>query len=46
MKTQKVSIFEYEDMEAGTQHYSAPGADMDRRVVIDIFFVATDERFT
>ena len=45
MKTQKVGIFEDEDMEAGTQYYSAPGADMDRRVVADIFFVATDEWF-
>jgi hypothetical protein len=26
-------------MEASTQYCSAPGADMDRRVVIDIFFV-------
>jgi len=45
MKTLKVSIFEHEDLEASTQYCSAAGADMDRRVVIDIFFVATDERF-
>ena len=32
-------------MEASTQYCSAPGADMDRRVVIDIFFVATDVWF-
>jgi hypothetical protein len=43
--TLKVSIFEHEDMEAGTQYCSAPGADLDRRVVIDIFFIATDGRF-
>ena len=42
---QKVSIFEDEDMEAGTQYYSTTGVDMDSRVVIDIFFVATDGRF-
>ena len=41
----KVSIFEHEDMEAGTQYCSAPGADMDRRIVVDIFFVATDVWF-
>ena len=29
-------------MEESTQYCSAPGADMDRRAVIDIFFVATD----
>src|SRR5436853_6149935 len=40
MKTYKVSIFEHVDLEAGAYYYSAPGADMDRRVVIDIFFVA------
>ncbi len=45
MKTQKVSIFEYEDMEAGTQYYSAPGVDMDSRVVADIFLTAADEWF-
>jgi hypothetical protein len=32
-------------MEAGTQYCSAPGADMDRRIVIDIFFVSTDAWF-
>jgi hypothetical protein len=32
-------------MEASTQYCSAPGADMDRRVVIDIFFVGTDVWF-
>jgi hypothetical protein len=31
-------------MEAGTQYFSAPGADMDRCVVIDLFFVSADER--
>jgi hypothetical protein len=31
-------------MEAGTQYFSAPVADMDCRVVIDIFFVPTDVR--
>jgi len=31
-------------MEEGARHFSAPGADMDRRVVIDIFFVAANER--
>ena len=45
MKTQKVGIFEHEDLEAGTQYYSAPGADMVRRVVIDIFFTAADGWF-
>ena len=40
--TQKVSIFEHEDLEAGTQYYSAPGADMVRRVVIDFFFTSAD----
>jgi hypothetical protein len=45
MKTQKVSIFEYEDMEAGTQYYSAAGADMDGRTVIGILFDLTDGRF-
>ena len=44
MKTEKVAIFEHEDMESGTQYNSAPGADMDCRVIIDIFFVATDGR--
>ena len=29
-------------MEAGNQYCAAPGADMDRRVVIDIFFTAPD----
>ena len=33
-------------MEAGTQYCSAPGADMDRRVVAAIFFSAADGRFT
>jgi len=46
MKTQKVSIFEDEDMEAGTQYCSASDADMDRCVVIAIFFGATDGRFS
>ena len=32
-------------MEAGTKYYSAPGADMDRRVVIGFFFGAADGRF-
>ena len=32
-------------MEAGTQYYSAPGADMDRRVVVAIFFSAADGWF-
>ncbi len=32
-------------MEAGTQYCSAPGADMDRRVVITIFFTAPDGWF-
>jgi len=32
-------------MEEGTQYYPAAGADMDSRVVADIFFVATDEWF-
>ncbi|HXB32920.1 MAG TPA: hypothetical protein VNV35_05850 [Puia sp.] len=45
MRTYKVSIFEHEDMEASTQYCSVPGVDMDRRVVIDIFFVAADGRF-
>jgi hypothetical protein len=31
-------------MEASTQYCSAPAADMDRGVVIDIFFVFTDAR--
>ncbi|HMC85399.1 MAG TPA: hypothetical protein VKI61_07730 [Chitinophagaceae bacterium] len=44
MKTQTVCIFEHEDMEASTQYWSAPGADMDRRVVSDIFFAAADGR--
>jgi hypothetical protein len=29
-------------MEANAQYYSAPGANMDRRVVTDIFFIAAD----
>ena len=45
MKTQKVGIFEHEDMEASTRYYSAAGADMDRRVVIAIFFGVTDGWF-
>jgi hypothetical protein len=32
-------------MEESTQYCSAPGADMDRRVVIDIFFAAADGWF-
>jgi len=32
-------------MEAGTKYYSAPGADMDRRVVIGFFFGAADGWF-
>jgi hypothetical protein len=42
MKTQKVGIFEHEDLEAEAQYYSAPVADMDRCVVIDFFFTAAD----
>ena len=45
MKTEKVAIFEHEDRKAGTQYYSAPGADMDRCVVVGVFFGATDGRF-
>ena len=45
MKTYKVSIFEHEVREASTQYCSVPGVDLDRRIVIDIFFVATDGRF-
>ena len=45
MKTYKVGIFEHEDMEASTQYCSVPAVDLDRRVVIDIFFVAADGRF-
>ena len=33
-------------MEASTQYYSAPGADMDSRVVAAIFFSAADGSFT
>src|SRR6185312_6310807 len=44
-KTEKVSIFEHEDREAGAQYCSAPGADLDRRVAIDIFFAAADGWF-
>jgi hypothetical protein len=32
-------------MEASTQYCSAPGAGMDRRVVVDIFLAVTDGRF-
>src|SRR6185437_13228414 len=43
MKTQKLSIFEHEDRKAGARYCSAPVADMDRRVVIAVFFISTDE---
>jgi hypothetical protein len=39
-------MFEHEDMEEGTQYCSAPGTDMDSRVVADFFFALTDERFS
>jgi hypothetical protein len=39
-KAQKVTIFEYEALEASTRYCPAPDADMDRRVIVDIFFVA------
>src|SRR5579863_5875073 len=42
MKSSKVGIFIHEEREASTQYYSAPGADMDRRAVVDIFFSAAD----
>ena len=38
----KIGIFKHEDLETGTRNYSAPGADMDRRVVVDVFFVVTN----
>jgi hypothetical protein len=44
-KARKLIIFGHEDMEARARYCSAPVADMDRRVAIDIFFVATDGRF-
>jgi hypothetical protein len=45
MKRQKVGIFEDEDRKAHTRYFSAPGADMDRRAVIDIFLVVADGWF-
>jgi len=32
-------------MEEGTQYYSTPGIDMDRRVAVVIFFAAADGWF-
>ena len=35
----------HEEREEGTQYYSAPGTDMDRRLVVDFFFSAADGWF-
>ena len=46
MKTWEVGIFKHENMETSTQYCSAPGADVDSRVVAAIFLSAADGRFT
>jgi hypothetical protein len=45
LKIKKLGIFGYEDMEARARYCSAPGADLDSCIIVDLFFTIADGWF-